>query len=815
METPPDLPRTGSNLPKPLLPWRPWVRPVIDLVPAEILSEIFLLVMVPQGAWYQDYLMLVCRRWYDIILSIPGIPTKLKICRATKKEYVQAFINRRKSRLDVLVNLNDKRDGNEFDVDNFHACFMAAAQVASRWRHLVLISPPPHGEYQDIHITQPMKHLQRFKLASGFGNLVEPLMTAIGQTATPHLTDMELADPVAVLYLGQPSYSHIFNSLSTLNIKLPRRPMSTPVDILPHLHRLEIFSACHLCLPIYPPDASLPLTQTLQHLSLQSASIQWMGGRIFPDLENCHIIFPHHADTIQPLQPVHMPFCEFLNYDSNDLSPLRYFLLPEIQILNVRCGQWSVWRGNLQLIPLHSLVTTSSLNIAHMTLDIQCSEHLLVCVLRLVPALEALSLGLASPNALSKGFFQAFILREPVEDDMPRIVVPTQQAIHPLCPSLTLLSLSYRRWLRGPGNKALIPVFADIYKSYLRQVPYPGLHLYLDTLSSWKFGRQARVKTGGNVSILCAPTTIPMSAWLPLNGLVPLPLKEIDYLHFYDIPHNTAIDFHFIHDHIEMRLGNLDQPRPPTSLPCNLPLFHALRVLVVENANPTFLTGHTFHKLERCRIVGSSGMDHKACQGLFTEMPICTRMDICDPTLLATFKLPQIRELGLDFSGSECSTIWTKHISLNCNLSGLKLLHMRAPKAIGIDLVQVLQSVPLLETLIISSPANVVTFKALTQLHGEGPTLAIPCPMLQTLCIEDTDPPESLELSLVLEEIVTLRAQCGPPLKDFTFYIFGLEISKIELIGMNGTFTMKETFLMEDTEPFGLDICLCDPGIVA
>jgi hypothetical protein len=73
---------------------------------------------------------------------------------------------------------------------------------------------------------------------------------------------MVLADPVAVLYLVQPTCLHITHSLTTLKIQLSKR-MDSPVDILPHLQRLEIFEARHLCLPFYPPDASLPLIHTL------------------------------------------------------------------------------------------------------------------------------------------------------------------------------------------------------------------------------------------------------------------------------------------------------------------------------------------------------------------------------------------------------------------------------------------------------------------------------------------------------------------------------------------------------------------------
>jgi len=119
----------------------------------------------------------------------------------------------------------------------------------------------------------------------------------------------------------------------------------------------------------------------------------------------------------------------------------------------------------------------------------------------------------------------------------------------------------------------------------------------------------------------------------------------------------------------------------PKSLRCVLPLFYALRVLVVKDTNPSFLTGYTFHKLERCRVGGSHKhrFDPPPTPSLFTmtEMPLCTRVDIDDPHLLATFKLPQIHELALDFSRQDCNRIWEKHIAVNTNLSGLTLLHMK------------------------------------------------------------------------------------------------------------------------------------------
>jgi len=341
-----------------------------DLIPVEILSEIFLLI-VKDWSGYREDLMLVCRRWHAIMLSTPGIHSPLTIRRATQKEVVQAFVQGTKTHLDVRVDMNDETDGSDFNAENFLACFMAAAQAASRWTSLNLISPPPLGEYTDLRIWLPLVHLESFKVARGFGGFLGPIMTAIRSSAPPNLTSIEIEDLAAVLYLVQPAGLHITHCLTTLKIHLFKR-VGIPVDILPHLHRVEFFEARNLCLPFYPPDAPLPLNNTLRFLHLKSVSVQWMAGHVFPALETCRITFPHHVDTIQALQPVTMPSCYFLTYNSNDLHPLAHFYLPPLSELEVKSGEWNTWRGNRQLAILYPIVTAGAQSLTALHLDVNC-----------------------------------------------------------------------------------------------------------------------------------------------------------------------------------------------------------------------------------------------------------------------------------------------------------------------------------------------------------------------------------------------------------------------------------------------------------
>jgi len=801
-----------------------------NLIPVEILSKIFLLIVQDWSA-YQEGLMLVCRRWHAIMLSTPGIHSRLTIRRATQKEVVQAFVQRTKTRLDVRVDMNDETDGSDFNPKNFLACFMAAAQAASRWTSLNLISPPPLGKYTGLRIWQPLVQLEFFKVARGFGGFLEPLMTAIRSTTSPNLTSIEVEDSVAIPYLVQPAGVYITHSLTTLKIRLSKR-MGSPVYILPHLHRVEVFEARNLCLPFYPPDTSLPLHNTLRSLYLKSVSVQWMAGHVFPALETCRITYPHHVDTIHALQAVTMPSCTSLTYNSNDLHPLTHFYLPPLSRLDVESGQWNTWRGNRQLAALYPIFTAGAHSLTFLQLDITCSEKLLIYMLRLVPALERLSLGLASPNALSMSFFQAFIVREPNVDNASDMVKPPSQTIALSCPSLERLKLRYRRWLRGPDKKALIAIFCDIRASrHLKGLLAFELTLSFDEApaSSWSIDPMRKFLPGryryfeeGMVELVLGILTprgiIPISGFLRPGGAVPLPFKEAECLGLWNFRSGHFAEFQFTHGHMEVMVDNYVRPPLPPSLPCTLPLLSSLRALVLQYANPSFLAGHTFHKLERCRVVRTPD-SFLPSPSLFTEteMPVCTRVDTDDPYLLATFKLPRIHELALDFSHPECSTIWEKRIAVNANLSGLNLLHIKLWRYAG-DLIPILRSLPLLETLIIRCRLGVVSFRAflpidangtsgLKRTSSEGKRLDIICPRLQSLQIEDQDPSAEPELIPILKDIVTLRAECGSPLKGFTFSEFWPKPGRrFELIGRDGSFTMEKIVLPQGPKYFELDI---------
>ena len=811
------------------------------LIPAEIFSEIFLYTIQADPRSRME-LMLVCRHWHDIMLSTPGIHSQLRIHKATRKKDVERF--GRMWLLDVTVDMENERYGGSFDPERFFASFMAAAQATSRWRSLELVTLPPPGAYKDLQIVLPLQHLETFKLAPScnLGNFTEPFMTTIITTVTQSLTVMEVLHPDAASYLVQPAHFQIFSSLMTL--RLICRRMHNPVDILPHLHKLEIFEAHHLLLPIYSPSIDLPMIQTLHVLRLKSVSVQWMRDRIFPALEECSIIFPHHADT---LQAVYMPSCSILEYDSNYLGTLEHFHLSSLARLEVKCGQWRTWSGTLQLATLHSIFASQSLTVLH--LQIVCHEKLLAHMLELVPALEELWMGLSSPHALSSDFFLAFAAGGC--NAMAKIGT-SNQTIPPLCRKLKRLHLQYRRWLRGPERKALIPVFGEIVASHQcsKQTDF-SLRLGFDEGSKepdWKVcGLVERFDTN------LEPRDDDYIGFSSPHGIVLLStpffyvraylqqFREVEYVKCMGYSHRSMDYFLPFHNLKELRIrGPTLEHEPNTPSFTNFPFFHTLKVLEVWSIESSLLDGQTFHKLERYKEL-SRLVEHYP--GLLTQMPVCTRL-VVHLSRLACLKLPQICELGLliydgepdddEFDGGEFDDdefdakkpngegpngVWEAHVAVNSNLSGLKLLHFYDPFNEHIeytDLIQILRFLPALETLIIDHryirirymrffkafiPVRAQETSGVHQSSRERQMSGVLCPKLESLQIQGIDLTEEPELMPILKDIVTLRTTVGAPLKSFTFYVYPAR--KWELIGNDGRFAMEEVV---STRGFKLDI---------
>ena len=300
----------------------------------------------------------------------------------------------------------------------------------------------------------------------------------------------------------------------------------------------------------------------------------------------------------------------------------------------------------------------------------------------------------------------------------------------------------------------------------------------------------------------------------------PLRFTEAEYITF-NKPLTLFIDFLFpghCLKEVRMSSSHLNRRLDTPLLPC-APLFYALKVLAVFSISPACFIGQTFHKLEKYQEVRDLG-GYDPRMWPLTDMPVCTRL-VVPLRRVATLKLPQIRELSVLFGHEVPHYLWEKHIAVNANLSGLKLLELRTSKSDWLDFTnipEILRSVPALETLVFNSTNPVTSFVTFfeafvpmnaqgtsgpNQSGREGRTSGVLCPTLKSLQIEGIRLPAQPQLMPVLEDIVTQRAMIGSPLKSFTFYFPWHPRKKLELIGTDGSFIMKE---IVPAQGFRLDI---------
>ena len=175
-----------------------------------------------------------------------------------------------------------------------------AIEATSRWRSLVVETFPGQTDLPEHLVNRGLQRcsnttlsrLRSFKIKSAceMSPLQDRLLRILGTTASAELSTVEIKSANAISFL-LPSYSPIFHSVKALFLDISG--MHDPVNLLPHLHQLETFTASHFSLPTYTDDINLPFVNTLRHLTLRAVSIQWMSGRTFDVLESCTIFCPY------------------------------------------------------------------------------------------------------------------------------------------------------------------------------------------------------------------------------------------------------------------------------------------------------------------------------------------------------------------------------------------------------------------------------------------------------------------------------------------------------------------------------------------
>ena len=233
-------------------------------------------------------------------------------------------------------------------------------KLVQRWRSLEVKSFPALADLPEDLVKRCLQWCSnttmtrfttpRINSACDMSPLLNTLLSILGTgtMGSSALTKVEINSPNVISFLAL-AYPSMFHSVKVLSLDTPGVP--NPVDLLPHLHQLESFTASHISFPVYDNGTELPLIHMLRNLSLRAVSIQWMSGRTFHVLEHCTLIFPLHRQVLHTFSAT-LPNCKHLTFQGAPLNILNNISAEKLTHFSVTCSDPFNRRGARQLVRL-------------------------------------------------------------------------------------------------------------------------------------------------------------------------------------------------------------------------------------------------------------------------------------------------------------------------------------------------------------------------------------------------------------------------------------------------------------------------------
>jgi len=393
--------------------WRSQLPKTINTyLPMELMREIFL-YCIESNQIKSGQLASVCCYWRFVITTLPRLWSTLRVRTWTKREWVAIWVQRAYPKKIVI---DTQRDGQlSFNGLPLAALYDALAHTG-QWHELTISSFPPENVASQIgvQVASPMNMLKALHVEAGcihspsFAHLLK-----LVPTEAP-LYEMRLHSPFVSTYFLQPHWFPVLQNLVVLIVN--GRDIDEPFELLPTFTQLQTFGADHLCLPFYEPNTNLPLLYTLRKLRLRACSVQWMAGRQFPCLEECAILLPQHWEQIQQ-DEVQLPSCKKLAYHGYPMTTAQYFHVPEMREMDLRshdCNEKRVYQHLRHLCRVNRMIP----NLTTLHLTFQCSEQVLMKVLKYLIPLQELTLSITHPSTSFQSFLEALVAK-PSTDEWP------------------------------------------------------------------------------------------------------------------------------------------------------------------------------------------------------------------------------------------------------------------------------------------------------------------------------------------------------------------------------------------------------------
>jgi len=679
-------------------------------LPMELMREI-LLYCIESYQMKSGQLASVCRYWRSVITTMSHLWSTLRVGTWTETEQAVTWLQRAYPKKVIIDPQRDKQSPSEAPM---FAALQSSLTSTDQWHELTISSFPPENlaSQLGVQVASQMKVLRVLHVESGCINSpsFSHLLNLV-PTEAP-LCEMRLHSPFVTTHFLQPIWFPVLQNLTVLIVN--GRDINEPFELLPTFTQLQTFEANRLHLPFYEPDTNLPLLCTLRKLQLRACSIQWMAGRQFPFLEECVILLPRHWEQIQQHE-VRLPSCTKLAYHGYPMTTAQYFHVPEMRAMDLRshdCNEQRVcqhlrhlWRVNGRMCNLTTL---------HLTF--QCSEQVLMNVLKYLIPLQELALSITHPSTSFQTFLES-LAAKPSTNEWPgwhswrdhheeweewcssqtwhANVLPHLKFLHIKCPKgfsqserldnfLLLRSIGWTRaYLTLPlehlkvweGRGSMDDIAVDYTSTG-----------YLDK----HFGISSKEH---DATIVRAIVTRRLAIEIPDTPLLALYSTVLfRQLRHLEITCQSNHEIHILPylEQIET-LRILRGSILEYSLNLDLPLTRTLQSLVL-NSSAHWVLGRTFKALREFRVVEPPDEpgNHSRHDGLQVDLPACTKLELflCPTEYLRFLSCSNVQILRWSQHSLQTTFDVAEFNSLHdflFNLSCLQNLNILVPQGLGVD----------------------------------------------------------------------------------------------------------------------------------